>query len=465
MPNLCMLPLTAALLLIAHFAEAQNVTLPAVERVVLANGTVLILNEKHDVPMIGLEAVLRGGGVADPPDKRGLASLFAALIAKGAGDRGAAAFAEAIDSVGGTLSASAEQESISISGEFLSRNADLMVELLTDMLQRPALDRDELSKIRERKINTLLSAKDSDPGRLLPIYGSAFLFGEHPYGNSVGGSESSLAAITHADVRNYYEQQIGADRLIIVVSGDFDAADMQAKLDAAFRDWRPAAGEVAEIMVPAAPPGGRVLLVDKPGAAQTYFWLGSIGVARSYEHRPDLDLANTVFGGRFTSMLNTALRIESGLTYGARSTLTRLSLSGSVAIYSFTETGATEEAIDMSLGILSRLHDSGVNDEMISSARNYVLGQFPMAFETASQLAGIFASLEANGLDRSYIDDYGTALTGADVASIASVIDDVYPHEQDLVFVVLGDADAIRETVGKYGEVTEMSIMVPSFRP
>jgi len=465
MANIRVLPLTAVLLLIAHLAEAQNVTLPAIERVVLANGAVLILNEKHDVPMIGLEAVLRGGGVADPPDKRGLASLFAALIAKGAGDRDAAAFAEAIDSVGGILSASAEQESISISGEFLSRDADLMVELLADMLQRPVLDRDELSKIRERKINTLLSAKDSDPGKLLPIYGSAFLFGEHPYGNSVGGSESSLADITHADVRNYYERQVGSDRLIIVLSGDFDAAEMQAKLDAAFRDWRPATGEFAEIEVPVAAPGGRVLLVDKPGAAQTYFWLGSIGVARSYEHRPDLDLANTVFGGRFTSMLNTALRIESGLTYGARSLLGRLSVSGSIAIYSFTETASTTDAIDMALSLLAQLHDSGINDETLSSARNYVLGQFPMAFETASQLAGVFASLEANDLERSYIDDYGTALTDADVASIATVIDDVYPHEQDLVFVVLGDADAIRETVSKYGEVTELSITVPHFRP
>ena len=124
MRNLHMLSLAAVLLLFALFAKAQDVTLPAVERVVLANGAVLILNEKHDVPMIGLEAVLRGGAVADPSDKRGLASLFAALIQKGAGDRDAATFAEAIDSVGGSLSASAEQESISISGEFLARDAD-----------------------------------------------------------------------------------------------------------------------------------------------------------------------------------------------------------------------------------------------------------------------------------------------------------------------------------------------------
>ena len=455
----------AILVLIAATANPQGVALPAVERVVLANETVLILNEKHDVPMIGLEAILRGGAVADPQDKRGLASLFAALIEKGAGDRDAAMFAEAIDSVGGTLSASAGEEGITISGDFLARDANLMIELLADMLQRPSLHNDELAKIRDRNINILRAAKDSSPGKLLPIYGRAFLFGEHPYGNPVGGSESSLADITHADVLDYYEQQVGGDRLIVVVSGDFDGADMLAKLAVALREWRPAAGELAEISVPPTSPGGRVLLVDKPGAAQTYFWLGNIGVARDYEHRPDLDLANTVFGGRYTSMLNTALRIESGLTYGARSLLSRLSLSGSVAIYSYTETSTTEEAIDMALGILGRLHDSGIDGETISSARNYVLGQFPTDFETASQLAAIFAELEAGGLNNSYIDDYGTALTLADVDSVNAVIANVYPRQQDLVFVVLGDADVIRDTISKYGDVTELSIMEPRFRP
>ncbi len=465
MRRLYMLPLTAILLLTAATAKPQHVALPAVERVVLANDTILILNEKHDVPLIGLEAVLPGGAVADPADKRGLASLFAALIEKGAGDRDATMFAEAIDSVGGVLSASAGPESITISGEFLARDADLMIELLADMLQRPTLDRNELGKIRERKINMLRAAKDSSPGRLMPTYGSAFLFGEHPYGNPVGGSESSLADISHADLRDYYEQQVGGDRLIVVVSGDFHTADMHALLADALHDWRPAAGQAVEITAPPTPPGGRVLLIDKPGAAQTYFWLGSLGVARTYDDRPDLDLANTVFGGRYTSMLNTALRIESGLTYGARSILSRLALSGSVAISSYSETATTEEAIDMALGILAQLHDGGISGETVSSARNYLLGQFPTNFETASQLAAVFATLEAHDLDRSYIDDYGAALTRANADSVNAVIADVYPSEQDLVFVVLGDADAIRETVSKYGDVTELSITEPRFHP
>jgi predicted Zn-dependent peptidase len=443
---------------------AQDVTLPPTTRVELDNGVVLLLNEKHDVPLIGLEAVLRGGAVADPADKNGLASLFAALLEKGAGERDSAAFAEAIDSVGGNLGTEAGREGIVISGNFLARDAALLVELLADMLRRPALDKQELDKLRERTINVLRAAKDSDPGELLPIYANAFLFGAHPYANPAGGSETSLAGIDHDDVLEYYEQQVGADRLIIAVSGDFDMAAMQALLSEAFAGWRPASARLPDIDAPQPDAGGRVLLIDKPGATQTYFWMGNVGVARDFADRADLDIANTVFGGRFTSMLNTALRVESGLTYGAQSTLDRRQKPGSVAISSFTESGTTAEAVDMAIGVLAQLHDTGVPAAMVDSARNYVLGQFPTRLETAAQLASQFALLEAAQLPVGYINDYGSELLAVSAESVAAVIDDVYPQRDELVFVFIGDAAVIRDTVSKYGAVTEMSINEPHFR-
>ena len=446
-------------------AFSQNITLPAAERVELDNGAVLILNHKPDVPMIGLQAVLKGGAVVDPAGKSGLSSLYAELIQKGAGERDATAFAEAIDSVGGRLSASAGLEGITIGGDFLARDSDLMVELLADMLRRPALDRAELLKLRKRSINSILAAKDASPFDLMSIYGTAFLFNEHPYGTPVDGSEASLATITHRDITRYFEERVGSDRLIISVSGDFDIDAMRDALSTAFADWRAASTDLADVPVAEPQTGRRVLLIDKSGASQTYFWIGNVGVARDYAQRADLDIANTLFGGRFTSMLNTALRVDSGLTYGASSRLMRPSRPGSVAISSYTRGEATIEAIDMALGLLSQLRDTGVADEMIDSARNYVLGQFPTRLETARQLAAQFAMLEAYGLERNYVDDYGAAIGAVSSESIKPVIDGVYPALDDLVFVLIGDAELIRDSITKYGPVTEMSITEPNFQP
>lgn len=459
----CLLALFPVLGLSASFAA--GVTLPDAERVVLENGTVLILSENHEVPLIGLEALVRGGASADPADKHGLANLLANLLEKGAGDRSSAEFAEAIASVGGEISASADLESVSVSAEFMSKDAALMVELVRDMLRTPKLERGEFTKLRDRSINLIKAAKGGDPGGLMPAYANAFLFGEHPYGNPVSGSESSLARISHGDLRAYHSDMMGGDRLVIAVSGDFDTAGMRALLTEAFGDWRGATGELPEVPAAAPVTGRRVLLIDKPGATQSYFYIGNVSVERNYSGRAELDLANTVFGGRFTSMLMTELRTKSGLSYSARSSLTRYTKPGAVFISSFTETSTTVEALDVALGVLGQLRDTGLDPAMISSARNYVMGQFPPRLETAAQLAAMFASLESSGLDTSYINDYGNKLEAATAESIAAVIDEVYPSAESLVFVILGDAELIREQVAEYGAVTEISISEPRFHP
>ena len=459
-------PLIVALgLLFAAAAFGNGVTLPDAERIVLENGTVLILNENHDVPLIGLRAVVRGGASADPADKHGLANLLANLLEKGSGDRSAAEFAETVAAVGGQLNTAANIESITISASFMADDGALLVELVSDLLRRPALGSAEFKKLRERSINLIKAAKGSDPGDLMPDYANAFLFDEHPYGNPIGGSESSLAKIRHADLMTYYADMVGADRLIISVSGDFETAEMRELLTIAFSDWRPAAGSLPVIEAPEMADGGRVYLVDKPGATQTYFYIGNVGVARGYPQRAELDLANTVFGGRFTSMLVTELRTKSGLSYSARSILTRNAQPGAVFISSFTETSTTVAALDVALSTLARLRDSGLDAAMIESARNYVMGQFPPRLETAGQLAGIFATLALNGLDASYINDYGDNLAAATPESVAAVIEQVYPSSDDLVFVLIGDADLIREQLTAYGDITEISLSEPRFHP
>ena len=446
-------------------AFSQGVTLPDVHHVELENGVVFILHEKRDVPLIGIEAIIRGGAVTDPAGKAGLSSLLAGLLEKGAGDRDAATFAEAVDAVGGSLSASADLEAITISGEFLSRDAELMIELLTDMLQRPALNAAEMKKLRDRRINLIRAAKDSDPRPLVPVYGSAFLFGEHPYGTAVDGNEESLAKITHRDLSGYYSDFVGADRLIIALAGDFDAAAMADSLTVAFGDWRPAEQPLPEVEAPATQEARRVLLVDKPGATQSYFWIGNVGVSINFPQRAELDIANTLFGGRFTSLLVDELRTKAGLTYSARSILLRPARAGSVAIVSYTKTDTTVVAIDLALSLLAKIREEGFSDDMILSGKNYILGQYPPQLETAAQLAGQFAELEALGLDASFIDDYGAAVAGASGEDVRSVITDVYPPVDNLVFVILGDAELIREDVAKYGPITEIAITEPRFRP
>jgi predicted Zn-dependent peptidase len=444
-------------------AYADGVHTPAFERVQLSNGAVLILTERHDVPLITFQAVLRGGALADPADKLGLASLTVSLLEKGAAKRNALEFAQTVASVGGSIETGAATESDSISGSFLARDRALMVELLADMLQRPHLDAEEFSRLRDRDIEFIRAAKDSDLSSVLPIYADAALFGSHPYGRPVGGDESTLAKLTIADVQQFYAQQLGADRLILSVAGDFKTAEMKRLLTRAFGSWRKAQAPLPSITAPAHQTGRRVVLIDAPESVQSYFWAGNIGVARKDPRRAALDIVNTLFGGRFTSMLNVELRTRTGLSYGASSGFDRMSQPGHWGMTSFTRTETTIDAIDLALSLLDKLHAAGIEAPMVNSARAYVLGQYPLALETASQWSSQLAVLEFYGLDRHYIDDYPQALADVDVARARKVVDGVFPASSDLVLVVIGKASAIREGLKKYGPITEMKLSDPVF--
>jgi predicted Zn-dependent peptidase len=432
---------------------------------VLPNGLTVVLVPKKDVPLIAFSGFVRGGALSDPAGKPGVASMVAGLLDRGAGPRDAYQFADAVEGVGGSFSADAGSESITFGGQFMARDRALMIELLSDALLRPHLDAAEFTKIRDREIEFIKSAKDSDPSQVIGIYGRAWLFGQHPYGRPQGGSEHSLAGITHADVVAYHAANFGADRATLVFAGDLDPKWMKQALTKAFAGWGRAKGMVVDLKPAPRVTGRRVLLVDAPGSVQTYFWMGNVGVDKRYSGRPALDLVNTLYGGRFTSILNTELRIKSGLSYGAASGFQRGSVPGAFVIRSFTQTDTTAQAIDLTFQTLEHLERDALPPQMLESARAYVLGQYPLQYETAAHWAGALADLEFYGLGKDYIEGYLPAVAKVDLAEAAAVTADAFPRPGDLAIVLIGDAAKIRDAAARLGPVTEMKITAPDFSP
>ena len=451
--------------LAAAGAEPASVKVPANQRFVLPNGLTIVLVPKKDVPLIAFSGFVRGGAAADPSNKAGVASLTAGLLDRGAGKRSAFEFADAVEGVGGSFSAGAGAESISVGGQFLARDRALMIELLADALMRPHFDAAEFGSYRDREIEFIKSAKDSDPSQLIGIYGRAALFGQHPFGRSQGGSERSLASLTQSDVVSYHAANFGADRATLVFAGDLDPKWMRQALTTAFGGWAKAKAALPVVRPASRVAGTRVLLVDSPGSSQTYFWLGNVGVDRRYSGRPALDLVNTLYGGRFTSILNTELRIKSGLSYGASSRFTRASIPGEFAIRSFTQTDTTAQALDLAFETLEHLERQPLPPPMLESARAYVLGQYPLQYETAVHWASALADLEFFGLGKDYIEGYAPAVSKVDMPEAAAVTADAFPRPADLAIVLIGDAARIREAAARLGPVTEMKITAPDFSP
>ncbi|EQD49229.1 peptidase, M16 family protein, partial [mine drainage metagenome] len=157
------------------------------ERLELENGTTLLLLPRREVPLLACQLLVRGGARGDPPTLPGVASLVAALLEKGAGRRDAYGFAEAVEGAGGSFTAGAAAEAITVRSQFMARDQGLMLELLADALRAPRLAPEEFAHLRDRQIEFIKAVKDSEPAELLDAYGRALLFGGHPYGRAVHG--------------------------------------------------------------------------------------------------------------------------------------------------------------------------------------------------------------------------------------------------------------------------------------
>jgi predicted Zn-dependent peptidase len=438
-----------------------KVELPPTREVRLPNGARIILAVKRDVPMISFSGNLQGGSLTDPPGKEGVASLTAEMLRKGAGRRSAREIAAAADGAGAGLVTGADIEASTISGQFMARDEKLMLDLLRSLLREPTFPDSEFVKLKAQTIEALRAQKD-DPQSMLPQYAAAFFYGSHPYGRPVWGDEETVAGLTRDDLLASYRANYGGDRLILSVVGDFDMKAMEGRLKSAFGDWGRAAARLPEIVPAQRRTGRRVFLVDKPDATQSYFWIGNLGVNITDPERVPIDVVNTAFGGRYTSMINTSLRIKSGLTYGARSRLTRLAQPGTVAITSYTKIESTQKAIDLALETLERLRTAGLDDATLRSATRYIAGQYPTGFERSGQIAGALVQLAAYGFPATEVTEYPARIAEVrNAGALRPVIDRVYPPSADLTFVVVGNAALLRPVLARYGPVVETSIEQP----
>src|SRR5713226_1331364 len=204
-----------------------RVALPSYIRQVLPNGAVIYLAPRHEIPLVHIHAVVRGGAESDPVKLGGLSSTVVDLLRHGNGKRSAATFSRDLDAMGSSFNSWADPQSTGVSLEVLSRYTDRGINLLADAVLRPEFPEPEVRHVLAQSIDDALATKDS-PSLAAALYFRALLFGpRHPYGHPVGGDELSLGRIARADIVAYHRRMYVGRNLILIVVGDFDPSRMR----------------------------------------------------------------------------------------------------------------------------------------------------------------------------------------------------------------------------------------------
>ena len=450
--------LTTCLLVLTNISlSAQSYKLPDYITFKLSNGLTVYLMEQHDVPVISASAILPAGAIYDN-EKAGLASLTATALKHGTKNFTKTKLDEELDFIGADVNTYATKEYAGLSSNFAAKDKVKVLAIIKDLLLNPFFDSAEFNKEKSRLLVMLEQQKES-PRSVIGSYFDAFLYGNHPYGNVISGINSTVSKLTVEDLKNFYKTNYKPDNSAISIVGDFNTKDMKAELTSLFSTWEKSTKEKENPATKAIsiPTENRVLLVNKNDAKETTFYIGAPGISRNNPDFVAIEVVNTLFGGRFTSMLNDELRVNSGLTYGASSRFSTLKNGGSFVISTFTANKTTEAAIDKALEVMTKLHANGLNEKSLASAKNYVKGQFPPRYETAGQLSGLMTQMFWYNFDKSFIDNFEKNVDGLDLVKANQIIAKYFPKDK-FQFIMVGQSAEIKKIAEKYGKVTEVDI-------
>lgn len=424
-------------------------SLPPLKHFTLKNGLPVVLVEKHGVPVVQVNLLVRAGSAMDPTGKRGLASLTATMMMEGAGTRGALALADAIDYLGATVSSSAGQHEMAVRLHTPIARLDSALALFADVALRPQFPAAELDRKRTERLTGLIQWRD-EPRILCSVAFNRALYGDvHTYGVPVTGDERSLKNIAVADLRAFHGSYFRPNNATVIVVGDVKPGSVVAKLEKAFGTW--AKGSAAP---PPLPPieqvkARSIILVDKPGAAQTVIRIGRVGVPRTTEDFASIVVMNTILGGSFTSRLNNNLREQKGYTYGAGSAFDFRPLPGPFIASSSVQTAVTAEALTEFFRELQNIREP-VTDAELERAKNYVALSYPADFQTVRDIAFQIEELVTYRLPDDTFNRYIStilAVTRSDVQRVANRTID----PAAVVVVLVGDRKVIEGPVAALG--------------
>lgn len=436
-----------------------RVTFPSIVRETLSNGA-RVWTIRHDaVPVVTMALVVPVGSAHDPAALPGLAGVLADLLDEGTERHDAIALAEALAGLGTELSIDVGPDVTTFTMSTLSRCMEPALALLGDVLTRPRLRDDDLTRVREIRLNRLRQLRSSASAVADRAFLSA-VFGAHPYGHGTLGTSAAVSRMSIDDVRAFHAAGIRPAGATLIIAGDTDATTVLAAAERQLGGWQPRGAVVSpggSGDVPSESPSveSRILVLHRPGAPQTEVCVGHVGPSRQRADYPTLVTLNALLGGQFASRINQNLREVRGLTYGARTSFDFRVQSGTFCCETNVQGDATPLVVSE---ILKEFEEVGgtrpAGDEELERAKSSITRGYVRHFETSTQLAQAAArlaefSLPADTFDR-FVPDV-EAVTAEAVSTAARL--NIRPREA--VVVVVGDASGWREALAALGRPVE----------
>lgn len=427
---------------------------PRIARRSLANGLELRAVRHRSVPVVSMVLLVPGGSAVDPDAAHGLVSMTAGLLDEGSRGQSALDVAERVARIGGDLDVEVGMDAVAVGFTTLDRFFEIGLELVHEIVTAPNLANDDFNRLRNLRLERLAQIKD----HAAAIAERAFarvLYGSHPYGHLSLGSEPALTAMTVDAARAMHAALFGPTGSTLVVVGDRSEEQLLDIAAARFDPWRGSASSMtidrAAGLAPPPPPRESLVVLHRPGAAQSELRIGHVCAPRSTPDYPKLLVLNTILGGEFVSRLNLNLRESKGYTYGVRTGFNLRRGVGPFVMQTSVATDVTAPAILEALAEIRAIADGrpATGDEVAQAFASLSKG-YPRGFETAGQVARSVAQLALHDLPDTYFEEFVPRLaqvTADDISAAARQ----YLATIKMSTVIVGDMDKIHGSLPGLG--------------
>jgi zinc protease len=426
--------LAISALLVSIPASAEQ---PLAKRIKLENGMVLLLSERHEIPMVTVHMAIKAGSTAVPEDKPGLASITASLLTQGTKKRTANQIHKEIDFIGGSLSTSGGEDFSWANLRVLKKDIRTGLDLLSDVLLHPLFDQQEI----DRKVKETLAEIQRQKEEPAIVANQAFakaVFGSHAYGRTNDEVAAYLPKLTRKDIIDFYSSRYGPVNTIIAVVGDVSQKEIVDLLNDYFKTWQMKAQPLpAEVPLPAIDKTV-VKKIDKD-VAQANIDMGHIGISRENPDFYAVVVMNYILGGGgFSSRLMDNIRDNKGLAYDVHSGFSAQKEPGAFTVTIQTKNESANEVIYETQKEIRRIQSELVSEKELADAKSYLSGSFPLRMDTYAKIAGMLTSIEIYRLGLDYPKRYPAlinSVTREDVRRVAKK----YLHPDKMVIVVVAN--------------------------
>lgn len=424
-----------------------RLNLPVAQSFKLANGLNVMLVEQHQLPIVVAHMLVLNGSDANPVDKPGLASFTSEMLPEGTQRRTSLQVADDAAQIGTSLRAVTVGDDSVIDIRTLKPNTDAAFDLLSDVVLHPKFEAPEIERVRKLRETDILQIQD-DPEQLAIGVLHKMIYGpDHPYGYRNEGTIAATHSTTRDDLLHMWQRGYIPSNSALVLSGDLNLSEARALAEKYFGGWTGTQAKHEPLPITNKIRAG-VAIVDKPGAAQTFVLVGTLGVPRSTPDYVPIEVMNNILGGLNSSHINVNLREEHGYTYGGFSFFVYQRAAGLFAAGGGMRTDSTGPAVHELLKEMENIRNSAPTDEELKLAKGAFSQSLAGRFESAEQTANTVGDLFVYGFPLDYYEQLPAriaAVKADDVQAMAKK----YIHPDSAVVIGAGDRAKIEDQLKK----------------